>query len=49
VGDPAGLVLAGPLGLGPTGVFIAVLVAFSTSAVVSVTLFRRGRWKAVKV
>ena len=34
---------------GPTGVFIAVLVAFSTTAVVSVLLFRRGKWKAVKV
>jgi Na+-driven multidrug efflux pump len=35
--------------MGPTGVFIAVLVAFSTCAVVSVILFRRGTWKAVKV
>jgi Na+-driven multidrug efflux pump len=46
---PLAWVLAKPLGMGPTGVFIAVLVAFSTCAVVSVILFRRGTWKAVKV
>ena len=44
---PLAWLLAGPLGLGPTGVFVAVLVAFSTLAVVSVVLFRRGRWKRV--
>ena len=31
--------------LGPNGVFLAVTVAFSTIAVVSAVLFRRGRWK----
>lgn len=46
---PLAWVLAGPLGMGPTGVFVAVLIAFSTCAVVSVLLFRRGRWKTVKV
>jgi putative MATE family efflux protein len=46
---PLAYVLAKPLGLGPTGVFIAVLVAFSTCAVVSVILFRRGTWKGIKV
>jgi hypothetical protein len=35
--------------LGPTGVFVSVLVAFSTMAVVSVALFRRGRWRRVSV
>jgi putative MATE family efflux protein len=36
-------------GMGPTGVFVAMTVAFCTIAVVSVTLFRRGKWKQVKV
>jgi Na+-driven multidrug efflux pump len=46
---PLAWLLAQPLGLGPTGVFVSVLVGFSTMAVVSVVLFRRGRWKRVKV
>jgi putative MATE family efflux protein len=33
--------------LGPLGVFIALTSAFSLLAVVSIVLFRRGRWKAV--
>jgi putative MATE family efflux protein len=33
--------------LGPIGVFIALTAAFSLLAVVSILLFRRGRWKAV--
>jgi MATE family, multidrug efflux pump len=36
-------------GLGPRGVFIALTVAYSTLAVVSAVLFRRGRWKEKKV
>ncbi|MEN8374898.1 MAG: MATE family efflux transporter [Gemmatimonadota bacterium] len=35
--------------LGPTGAFVAITVAFSTLAVVSAVVFRRGRWKAVVV
>lgn len=46
---PLAWLLARPLGLGPTGVFVAVLVGFSTMAVASVVLFRRGRWKRVRV
>jgi len=46
---PLAWLMAGPLGLGPTGVFVAVLVGFSTMAVVSLVLFRRGRWKRVTV
>jgi Na+-driven multidrug efflux pump len=42
---PLAYVLAKSLGLGPRGVYIAVSVAFSTLAVVSATLFKRGRWK----
>jgi putative MATE family efflux protein len=32
-------------GMGPRGVFVAMMVAFSTLAVVSAAVFRRGRWK----
>jgi putative MATE family efflux protein len=42
---PLAWVLAVPLGLGPRGVFVAITVAFSTLAVSSAVLFRRGRWK----
>ena len=37
------------LGFGPSGVYAAVTVAFSTVAVVSAVLFRRGKWKAKRV
>jgi Na+-driven multidrug efflux pump len=33
-------------GVGPNGVFVSITIAFSTFAVVSAWLFRRGRWKA---
>ena len=46
---PLGYFLAYNAGLGPTGVFIAVTVAFSTLAVVSAIVFKRGRWKLRKV
>jgi putative MATE family efflux protein len=42
---PLALILATRVGLGPMGVFIAIAVAFSTVAVVSAVLFRRGKWK----
>ena len=42
---PLAYVLAIVLGIGPEGVFIAITVAFSTLAVVSAVIFRRGRWK----
>ncbi len=37
--------LARLTGLGPDGVFIAIAVAFSTLAVASSLLFKRGKWK----
>jgi putative MATE family efflux protein len=46
---PLAWLLAKPLGLGPKGVFIAVLIGFSSMAVVGVVLFRRGKWKGVAV
>jgi putative MATE family efflux protein len=42
---PLAYVLAFHAGLGPRGVFLAVTIAFSTLAVVSAYLFRKGRWK----
>ena len=46
---PLAWVLAYPVGLGADGVFIAIMVAFSTLAVASAVLFRRGRWKTKRV
>jgi MATE family, multidrug efflux pump len=46
---PIAYVLAELLGLGPTGVFWAVPVAFSSLAVVSAIVFRQGRWKLKRV
>lgn len=42
---PLAYVLSIHFGIGPRGVFIAITVAFSTLAVVSAIVFRRGRWK----
>jgi len=46
---PLAYVLSRRVGLGPRGVFAAIAIAFSTLAVVSTTIFRRGRWKEKKV
>jgi Na+-driven multidrug efflux pump len=46
---PLAWILAKVIGMGPTGVSIAIAVAFSTLAVASAVLFRRGRWKTRKV
>jgi putative MATE family efflux protein len=46
---PLAWVLAYPLGLGPTGVFVAVSVAFSTLAFVSAWLFSKGNWKTKRL
>ena len=42
---PLAYVLAFNFGLGPRGVFLAITIAFSTLALVSAYLFRKGRWK----
>jgi putative MATE family efflux protein len=42
---PLAWLLARWAGLGPEGVFTAITIAFSTLAVASAVLFRRGRWK----
>jgi putative MATE family efflux protein len=46
---PLAWVLAYPAGLGPTGVFIAIAIAFSVLALVSAALFRQGWWKTRRV
>jgi MATE family, multidrug efflux pump len=46
---PLAYLLALRLEMGPPGVYIAVTVAFSTVAVVSAFLFRRGHWKLKRV
>lgn len=42
---PLAYVLAIVFGIGPRGVFLAIMIAFSTLAIVSAVVFRRGRWK----
>jgi putative MATE family efflux protein len=42
---PLAYVLAKVFGIGPRGVFLAIMIAFSTLAIVSALVFRRGRWK----
>ena len=42
---PLAWALAGPVGLGPPGVFITIAVCQTLMAVVGVLAFRRGRWK----
>ncbi|MDP2390964.1 MAG: MATE family efflux transporter [Acidobacteriota bacterium] len=46
---PLAWLLAIQFGMGPAGVYIAMTVAFSTLAIVSGLIFRRGRWKTKKV
>ncbi|MFN2530050.1 MAG: MATE family efflux transporter [Pyrinomonadaceae bacterium] len=42
---PLAYLLSIVFGIGPRGVFLAITIAFSTLAVVSAAVFRRGRWK----
>ena len=46
---PLAWLLAIRLGMGPRGVYIAITVAFSTLAVVSGIIFRKGWWKRRRV
>ena len=46
---PLAWALAYPLGQGPRGAFLAIAIAFSTLALVSAALFRRGRWRTTRV
>jgi putative MATE family efflux protein len=42
---PLAYTLAIIFGMGPRGVFLAIMIAFSSLAIVSAIIFRRGRWK----
>jgi putative MATE family efflux protein len=42
---PLAYVLSHPLGLGPTGVFLAIAVAFGVLTAGCAAIFQRGRWK----
>jgi putative MATE family efflux protein len=46
---PVAYLLAMRFGFGPRGVYFAITIAFSTYAVASVALFRRGTWKTRNV
>jgi Na+-driven multidrug efflux pump len=46
---PLAWLLANKLGWGPAGVFAAIPVSESTLTVVSFVVFRRGKWKKVKI
>jgi len=46
---PLAYILGVKFGLGPRGVFVAMTIAFSTLALVSALVFRRGKWKTRKV
>ncbi|WP_026462525.1 MATE family efflux transporter [Adhaeribacter aquaticus] len=46
---PFSYFLAKYLNMGPTGVFIAIPVSETTITIVSYILFRKGKWKKVKV
>jgi putative MATE family efflux protein len=46
---PLAYLLAIPFGFGPRGVFLSITIAFSTLAIVSAVIFRRGRWKTKMV
>lgn len=46
---PLAYTLAHLFGWGPGGLFVAITVAWSTYAVVSALLFKRGRWKLKKL
>jgi putative MATE family efflux protein len=46
---PVAWLLSTRTGMGQTGVFVAITVAYSVLALVSSVLFRRGRWQTKKV
>ena len=46
---PLAWVLSHTMGMGPNGVFLAAVIAWSTLAVLAAVVFRKGRWKRVMV
>lgn len=43
---PMAWLLSHVLGMGPNGVYVAVMLAYSAQSIIATILFRRGRWKA---
>jgi Na+-driven multidrug efflux pump len=46
---PMAYALANWIGLGPSGVFSAIPIAESAMAVVSILIFRQGKWKTTRI
>lgn len=46
---PLAYVLAMKLGMESTGVYVAIAVAESAMAIVGILIFRRGKWKTIKI
>ncbi|MEQ8575585.1 MAG: MATE family efflux transporter, partial [Fulvivirga sp.] len=46
---PLAWVLSRTFDLGPLGIFLAIAIASSLFAVVSIVIFRKGKWKTVTV
>jgi putative MATE family efflux protein len=46
---PLAYILAMNLGFGPKGIFAAIAIASSLWAIVSIIIFRKGKWKTVKI
>ncbi|MHA4843075.1 MATE family efflux transporter [Flavitalea antarctica] len=46
---PLAYLLATTLKMGPTGVFIAIVVAETAVTLTGVVIFRKGRWKKIKI
>ncbi|MEN2282977.1 MATE family efflux transporter [Algoriphagus sp. SE2] len=46
---PLAYILAFPLGLGYSGIFIAIAFAHSFHAIVALYFFRKGKWKTIQV
>lgn len=46
---PLAYVLALKLDMGPTGVFLAILIAESSITIATYFIFKRGKWKQVKI
>lgn len=46
---PMAYVLSITLELGPTGTYLAIVIAESALAIAAIMIFRRGKWKTIKV
>ena len=46
---PLAYVLSTTISMGPTGIFLAILISEAIITLTSVLIFRRGKWKTVKV